>query len=570
MAGRARLQTDPFWTAFSISLIVLCLIRIPLTGIIGIEGMGYMAVPMEIFILLFTVFNEVTAQITRNFMTPRMNENRIPDGMRFFQFVLRTCLVAGVFLGILFFAGSKPLALCFSGSVEVYIIFAAMAPGIAAASVIGVMRGYLASIRREAAAVLALYFQSLFQLILGIIFAVKYAGQGEKVGALLKQDHFRGIYGAAGAMGGFSAAAVLTMLLLVILCVHAGRRGSGYYSGPGFFGFEDTRDGVRKMYFSAALPTAMAYILPNLGVLTNIRIFTAFASEPVLQTTEAVSDTQMVGAEAAAAVSALKNMTGSIHGRIGGYYCVSCGAAMAVVFLLIIPLIKLMYGASIALAKEDYQGFRGRYQIFLKLICFSGIPSAVFLCVCARAAAGMLLGFESEPATAALRIEAIGIFLYAVWFLLLILYQRIGWSVELMISQIGAFLLQLILSFLFNAAFDIGISAVAWCHVLFPLFSILILFILSRRLVVSRRGRGILIPALTCLGCSLPGALLVLLLQNALIDSLGFLAAWILGLVFFWLFYIVITVLTGAVDKRNIMRLPGGGFVLLLAELMNR
>ena len=267
-------------------------------------------------------------------MAPRMRQGRTADAMRFFEVAFLFSLLTGVVLAAAFFLGSRLLAVFAAGEADVYLVIAAMAPAILFSSVSGVLRGYLYALEMDRAAEAVCYVYSALTVIAGFLFTSRYSAYGEKVSALLRVPRYSAIYGAAGAMLSQSAVSLTILLILTVLCLIGRRAMTRKYGRPNFFGYEEERSGVRRLFISCSGPYWLFALLYSLWVVTDVRL--ALLSNPDFEA------------------------AGSFYGR---------GLALiyTIRFLILIPFIRMTRDAAAANVRDEHSAFRNRGRVLIRL-----------------------------------------------------------------------------------------------------------------------------------------------------------------------------------------------------------
>lgn len=175
--------------------------RIPLTNIIGVEGMGnYQAVyPIYAFLLVASTAGLPTA--ISKMVSERLARGDDWGARRVFKIAYRVLLLIGVVTMIALAALSKPIARA-SGFANSYLSLLAIAPSLLFVSLLSAYRGYFQGMQRMSPTAISQVIEQLGKLIVGF----SLAAQLQPLGAW---------YGAMGAMIGVSVSELLSLVLMM-------------------------------------------------------------------------------------------------------------------------------------------------------------------------------------------------------------------------------------------------------------------------------------------------------------------------------------------------------------------
>ena len=536
MAGRSRIRIDRSYAAILILAAVLSFFRIPLTNMIQTEGAGYLCAAAELYLICFMIFFEGHARAVRMVMAPRMRQGRTADAMRFFEVAFLFSLLTGVVLAAAFFLGSRLLAVFAAGEADVYLVIAAMAPAILFSSVSGVLRGYLYALEMDRAAEAVCYVYSALTVIAGFLFTSRYSAYGEKVSALLRVPRYSAIYGAAGAMLSQSAVSLTILLILTVLCLIGRRAMTRKYGRPNFFGYEEERSGVRRLFISCSGPYWLFALLYSLWVVADVRL--ALLSNPDFEA------------------------AGSFYGR---------GLALiyTIRFLILIPFIRMTRDAAAANVRDEHSAFRNRGRVLIRLYRYEAAAVSMFVSAAAAPIAGMLAPDPSPELISGLQWGGACIYFGGFLFLFMFVLLESGRERDIYIGLGAGLVLQTGLCVLLTFKTQMGVGAV------FPCLLTGIAAALTAFAVMSRQTLRLLYlgePIRRLIGnilCCAASGLVVYLLSELMTGKISPFPVFLICLIVYLILYFVMSVLLKVADFRNLDRIPGGALLRDLAEVLH-
>lgn len=200
-----------------VSYMLLLAGRLPLYGVIGRNGMAYYAIGAELTFLSGGVigygFMEACAYLIRY----RARREQYKSAGKVFHRSLVLAVMAGCVFMVLLQLGCQWLAeellklpLAVMG-VRITLL------AIPLLAVSGVLRGYFQGYGMRAPCVHADFIFAVLFTVASCVGGAWWIDYGDKVAALLHEEHFRYVYGAIGAGVGFVIAALFSLIYLLIL-----------------------------------------------------------------------------------------------------------------------------------------------------------------------------------------------------------------------------------------------------------------------------------------------------------------------------------------------------------------
>ena len=177
--------------------------RLPLSNLLGAEGMGLYQMAFPIYSFLLTLITGgISITLTRKIATLRAKQNEVEI---YKQYVLgkRTSMFFGImfFMALLIFA--YPIALL-QGNLKAFYGYLAIAIGFVFACMLGAYRGYYQGYGNMIPTAISQVLEQSSKLVFGLVFAFLF----------LKQDAILGVF---GALLGISVSEIISFIFFIFL-----------------------------------------------------------------------------------------------------------------------------------------------------------------------------------------------------------------------------------------------------------------------------------------------------------------------------------------------------------------
>ena len=214
-----------------VSYMLLLLLRIPLSRVIGDEGVGLFAPAFELFVLTTLLVTYGMSNAMAGIIRYRVKRERYRNAVK----VFRTAFVMNLFLGtvmalfLLFFSSWIAEILVLERLARMAVM--AAAPSVFFAALVGIFRGYFNGYGMGVLTAHSQYIEKIAMFAGAILSGRAFYGYGQKVAALYQVEAHSYAYGALGAMLGVFASQVIALLHLLLVCVCSARRHDLRFSG---------------------------------------------------------------------------------------------------------------------------------------------------------------------------------------------------------------------------------------------------------------------------------------------------------------------------------------------------
>lgn len=547
MAGRKR--TDNIISRDSASF-MLFLCALSITSLVlsisqGTGSMFYAGFPVWLSASYLTMcLAGGTAEIRRQIQT-RIKRRHFNDAMQMYHASMVGALTTGILMTLLYTLGAQIVATHLFGIRDSYLVLYAMAPAVFCGSFIGIQRGILEAVGFRHVSRMSMLLLSVLSLILAILFSIRMAVRGEKVGALLMNSGYKAVYVAAGAGMGISAAVVITFLFLIVMSHFAVKYIKEREDYLGIDNEEQFRD-LYLYYYAKVAPYALIGFLPILLIILDYRFYMG----------------SLDGATA-----------GDYHSEWGGFMGITVPFILLLILACSAVFTREVERMTAEFIKESYKRLRLRFSMVMRLSGYLLIPATFYTFGAAKPFVeifhGGLYGGATDGAVLSLKYMSPLLFLGSTMLITGIFYWTSYYQSLVMVSM------------LFGAAFELGamsiltgaglgMNAVPIALDIFAAAYLCCAYYLGRRQILSRCDSSWIIDDIMVTFSAAIAAVPVILLNDIMTTQIIPLIGVVILFAIFAAMYVVIAILLGCTDYGNIARYPGGRFIVQIAVMLGR
>ncbi len=544
MAGR-KLRSGRFdadTTSFLIVVAVIAMELLFISALTGAETAYFALLPIVFAVSYLVVFVQITGDVAARQAGMRLKRSRYTDAMEFLRagsiFAFAAGIVLSIFCSILgSFTAEKII-----GSHEAALVLYALIPTLVFGGQLGNLKGFLECSGLTFVTRLGMYILAGSSVLFSILFGIRGSHYGDKVGALLRYDGYRGVYAAAGLVAGISTGVFITFLYYFVLSMMVGRRVLDREDYLGIDNEERLSELVRY-YALKLLPESVPGLIP----------FLAFAADFKMSFSE----------------NAGKKMTlDAMSGFAGVTVPVLCIASLvcAMFFTGLVSLLQQDF------LKEKKRSLRLRLSMTLRLSAYLSIPVCLFLFGSAKPIVQIfrrgLNNAAREGAVLSLKTGCMIPFLLSTAVLMVFFYYGCYYREIVTISACTSFVVQTIVMFLLVRFTGLGIMSFSLSLTVFAMTCLLTAFILGRRELLRLTDTSFFVDYGMILAASVVSSIPVILTNDFMTDEIIPVGGVILQLIIFIPLYWIISIMVRAADLKNIRRVPGGSYVLAIARLL--
>ncbi len=497
--------------------------RIPLTNVVGTEGMGYYQMAYPVYTLLLTVSTAGLPTAISKLVSERVAQNNFEGAHYTFQVARRVLVLLGLVTAVLMFALAGPISQLQKTPPAIYALMA-IAPALFFVSVLSAYRGYFQGLQNMVPTALSQLVEQAGKLGIGLVLA-----------KVLLDQTGNPAMGAMGALVGVTMSEVLA--LLYIMGVYRKRKGEILSNIPHLDpkGASKNFWPIVKQILLIAIPVTLgACVMPIVAALDSVIVSRMLQSIGYVQQ----EATSMYGV-LTAVVNPLINMPAVL----------SLALAMSLV-----PAI------SQSSAEGDAAAVRNKSSFGFKLALLVGLPCAVGFMLLAQPIIMMLYksvqGSELTMAATLFQMLSFGVLFLTLVQTMTGILQGLGKPVLPVFSLIVGAAVKVVVSILLIRVPSINIyGAAAGTIACYAIAAVMdIIFVVKRAGFRLSFVNHILKPVVAT---AVMGVVVWQMYRGigAISNTLGVLAAILAGIVA----YVLVLVLTRGLTPSELEMVPGGG-----------
>lgn len=523
-----------------LSYFFLFFMRIPLSRIIGDEGVGLFSPAFEAFILTTMVTSGGMSQAMSGIIRYRVKRDRYRNAGKVFRTALLTNFVLAVVMALFTLLFSSWIADILVLEHLSRMAVLAAAPCMVLSAVVGALRGYFNGYGLGALTAHSQYLEKIAMLAGSLIVGRMFHGYGQKVAALLQVEAHTYAFGALGAMLGVMASQIITLLhLFVLYMIYAGTLKGRL--GQDNSRRAETRFEIQRMLFVNMIPLAVVAVISNLFMLVDQRFFNY-----------CMNVTERGTARTA--------QWGCYYGKFAAI--IGMGAAFSCLFVH--GLIGKISGAY---EREEYRGMREKMGRAVRNASLVAFPVAVYLAVLAKPFSECCYGRPTAQITVLsgwLQKGSALVVLFTFSFLFGQLLYKMHMVKELFLTALASFVLHLAVAYLMVQQMHMGADGLLVSLIfLFGTYMALSFVFLNRR--VKYRPDWFLGIVFPCAAAAVSGVV-VFLLNLVLLEAAGAVLTILISVVVGLFFYIFLLMILRVLGEAELQEMPLGFLFILLGR----
>ena len=198
-----------------ITKIIGVVYRIPLTNILGDEGMGFYGYAFEVYALALLLSSLSLPTVVSKLVSARMAMRQRRNAFRVFVCSLVFSLVIGAVFALIIFFGADLISTHIMESPLSAYALKVLAPGLFIVSVLGVLRGYFQGLGTMVPTAVSQVIEQIVNAVISLAGASILFGIGIKAAEKQNNDLMGPAYGAAGGTLGTIAGALSALFFLL-------------------------------------------------------------------------------------------------------------------------------------------------------------------------------------------------------------------------------------------------------------------------------------------------------------------------------------------------------------------
>lgn len=191
--------------------------RIPMTNIIGDEGMGYYSFAYEPYsVMLLLSYHGLPTAVSK-LVAERNGEGRFKNSYRVFRAAMVLAIGIGAVTGAIIFFGADYIAGVLNNQPMSAYALKVLGPTIFVLAIMGILRGYFQGMGTTVPTAVSQIFEAIANAIISVVAASYLFAAGKKFDLVVNTESHAEAYGAAGGTLGTLAGAVAGLIFLIFV-----------------------------------------------------------------------------------------------------------------------------------------------------------------------------------------------------------------------------------------------------------------------------------------------------------------------------------------------------------------
>ncbi len=246
--------------------------RIPLTNVIGDEGMGYYSYAYEPYAVMLLLSYHGLPTAVSKLVAEKNGEGRYRSSYRVFKTGMWLAVVIGAITGALLWFGADFIAGTLNHQPMSSYALKVLGPTLFILSIMGILRGYFQGTGTMVPTAVSQILEAVVNAIISVVAATILFTEGKKFDLVTGTKSFAEAYGAAGGTLGTCAGALAALLFLLFV----------YSIYKRVIRKQIRRDRVKEMesykkiirlLFLISAPIVLSSIIMNIGTFVDAAIF---------------------------------------------------------------------------------------------------------------------------------------------------------------------------------------------------------------------------------------------------------------------------------------------------------
>ena len=502
--------------------------RIPLAYIIGDTGNGYYATAYDIYQIFYTISAYGIPVALSKLVSAKVSKGEYKNADKIFKCALRFSIFMGAVSTLVVFFFSNKLANAF-GEPMSFLALRMISPTLIVVCVLSVFRGYYQGMGTMIPTAISQVIEQIAVVGVGIGASYFLAKYGTKVGMLLHNDNYKYSYGAAGAISGCVAGAVLALLFMLLM----------YKAGSKRFKRNIYKDQTTVIDSSLSIYRSVILTIIPIVISSSVTTVSGFCDHFIHNK---VMD-----------IKGFSGLKTSNWGIYSGKYMVLVSVVLALSSAMGMATVPTLSGH---VKKKEFDIVTRKVKSVIRITMMVAIPAAVGLAVLAPSVMYLLFSSTNEVAPMLLRIGSVGIILFSLSSITGYILQGMSHLYVPIKHALIAMVIHLSLMTLLLFTTDLKIYAVALSNNVFALVMCILNVLAIMRILKCRLNFAKIfgMPLISSLAMGI-----IIFVLNKILCGNGFSRAKIvLTVVIGAISYFLIMILTKSVSSEELSRLPGG------------
>lgn len=206
-----------------ISRLIGLIYRIPLQRTIGDAGMGYYSAAFQIYSIMLIISSYSLPTAISKLVAARIARGQYKNARKMYRGGLIFALISGGTCGLIVLFGADSLAGNVMSLPKSAIALRMLAPTLLIVALMGVIRGYFQGLGTMVPTAISQLVEQIINAIVSVVAAILLFDYGTKVAAVLHDEDYASVYGAAGGTLGTGAGALAGLIVLAFMLISHNR-----------------------------------------------------------------------------------------------------------------------------------------------------------------------------------------------------------------------------------------------------------------------------------------------------------------------------------------------------------
>lgn len=534
---KAASRKDLFAVTGILANLCVLLMRIPLTHMIGENGVGYFSIANELFLVISCFCAYGLSEAVTVLVRYRIKREQYKSARKVVHGGLIMAFIIGGSLSILLSLFSQNVAEYGLKIPLAGLAISLMAPAIIFQLLTAVLKGFFQGSGSRIPSIHSKILEVILYVSGGLIGAALFYKHGIKVSALLQEEAYAGVYGAMGASVGILAASVLCFLHMLILYFMY-RRVTASREIKEIQKNQDKGNHVLHMIIGTAIPYSLFAGIYQILPILDIGFFTRWAADGIDIAT--------------------------VLGKYYGKYMVIIGVLTGFfAFMGVDPVKRITH----LIEREEYRLAREKMEKILHQYVVFIIPTVIFTAVFGENLLNSLFKGDHGTEAAWIMSGSILIVLGTLTTFFSNLLVRLRKMKYVILYEIAGLILHIVTVLVLLKGTDLGIMAIIIGNIVFLVVTVLAGYTLTAGIVQYKQEwvHSIAIPAVVA-GIS---GLIGMLLNKVFLPHIGSFLSLLICLLTSVIVYIILLLVSRGLRQEELQDMPGGEALIWISKRLH-
>lgn len=203
-----------------ITKIIGAVYRIPMAGIMGMQGQGYYDIAFQVYSIALMISSFSLPTAVSKLVSEKMARGEKRNAFRVFKASMIFAAASGLVIMLIILIGGNGIASHVMGAKNSVYALKVLAPGLLVVAIMGVLRGFFQGVGSMIPTAISQILEQVVNAVVSIVGAAMFLGYGKTMAEKEGNDLLIPAYSAAGGTLGTVAGALIGLIFLVV-CYYA-------------------------------------------------------------------------------------------------------------------------------------------------------------------------------------------------------------------------------------------------------------------------------------------------------------------------------------------------------------